>query len=432
VAAPGSRARATLNRRLRLLQLVHGYPPAVGGVEFATRDLCERLVADHAVDVTVFTTNALTVRNFIDGSLPTLPIDPEEVQNGVRIRRFQVETRLAPLLKQVQRAAYRLRLPGEDRLRTWYNGPISPAMLRAVRSAEADVICAASFPLNHLTYPFRRPEPRPPVVLVGAVHTTNDWFRRPHLTRLVGRSYATVAHTEHERDWFVANGAPAERLRVIGHAVDVEALQAERGAFRDRHRIPSGDFIVAYIGQQAPHKGIDTLIRTLPRLLERRPETRLVIAGARTPYSNELARLADSLPPPSRTRLLILDDVSTQEKAELLADCDAFASPSGEESFGITTLEAWANAKPVVLGDTPTQRLVAEPGVSALLVTHGDEDSVLEALSRLASDASLRAGLGEAGRRRLDERHSLPRVVSDYFELFSAAARSSRRGNSGT
>jgi hypothetical protein len=26
--------------RVRLLQLVHGYPPAVGGVEFSTRDLC--------------------------------------------------------------------------------------------------------------------------------------------------------------------------------------------------------------------------------------------------------------------------------------------------------------------------------------------------------------------------------------------------------
>ena len=29
--------------RIRLLQLVHAYPPAVGGVEFSTRDLCEAL-----------------------------------------------------------------------------------------------------------------------------------------------------------------------------------------------------------------------------------------------------------------------------------------------------------------------------------------------------------------------------------------------------
>ena len=73
-------------KRIRLLQLVHAYPPAVGGVEFSTRDLCEALVANHDFDVTVFTTNAFTVANFLDGSLPTIPINPAEEQNGVRIR----------------------------------------------------------------------------------------------------------------------------------------------------------------------------------------------------------------------------------------------------------------------------------------------------------------------------------------------------------
>ena len=105
-------------KRIRLLQLVHAYPPAVGGVEFSTRDLCEALVAHYDLDVTVFTTNAFTVANFVDGSLPTIPINPAEEQNGVRIRRFPVVTRWAPVLRQLQRFAWRLKLPGNDRLRT--------------------------------------------------------------------------------------------------------------------------------------------------------------------------------------------------------------------------------------------------------------------------------------------------------------------------
>ena len=75
-------------KRIRLLQLVHGYPPAVGGVEFAVRDMCERLVADHGFDVTVLTTDAFTVASFQDASLPRVPIDPDEVQQGVRVLRF--------------------------------------------------------------------------------------------------------------------------------------------------------------------------------------------------------------------------------------------------------------------------------------------------------------------------------------------------------
>ena len=409
---------------IRLLQLVHGYPPAVGGVEFSTRDLCEALVADYGLDVTVFTTNAFTVGNFLDPSLPTIPIDPAEEQNGVKIRRFPVVTRWAPLLRQLQRVAWRLKLPGNDRLRTWYQGPIAPELLRAVRVFDADVVCAASFPLNHMTYPFRRGEPRPPVVLVPAVHTTNDWgFVRPHLIDLAARAFATVAHTEHEREWLIAHGAPAERLRVIGHGIELADFTPEPGRFRASRAIPPDALVVAYVGQQGGHKGIDTLLRVLPLLLELRPDAWLVVAGARTPYSDELRRIAGALPEHARARVLLLDDVTSSERAEVLADCDIFASPSEQEAFGITTLEAWSQAKPVVVGDGPAQACVVEHGVSGLLVPYGDEPRLFQTLAELADDEDLRRRLGQAGQRRLHERHVHSDIVAQYHALFVAAAR---------
>jgi len=70
-------------RQIRLLQLVHGYPPAVGGVELTVRDVCERLVARYGIDVTVFTTDAYTNENFRNRSLPRIPIVDGEEQNGV-------------------------------------------------------------------------------------------------------------------------------------------------------------------------------------------------------------------------------------------------------------------------------------------------------------------------------------------------------------
>jgi glycosyltransferase involved in cell wall biosynthesis len=411
------------SRRLRLLQLVHGYPPAVGGVETSTRDLCERLVTDYDVDVTVFTTNALTIANFRDGSLPTLPIEADEEQNGVKIKRFPVVTAWATVLRQMQRVAWHLKLPGNDRLRTWYNGPIAPRMLRAVRSFEADVVCAASFPLNHMTYPFRKRKPRPPVILVGAVHTNNSWgYNRRHLIRLVAHSYATVAHTEHEREWLIERGAPPEKLCVIGHGIELSDFIAEPGVFRRAHGIPRDAFLVAYLGQQSSHKGIDTLIRVLPRLLERRGDAWLLVAGARTPYSTELRRLAKRQPGHARSRLLFVDDLAKADRAQVLADCDVFASPSAQESFGITTLEAWSQAKPVVVGDGPAQRSVVEHGVSGILVPHGHEARLLEALGTLSADTSLRARLGDAGRRRLQERYDHSAVVSQYHSLFLEAA----------
>jgi glycosyltransferase involved in cell wall biosynthesis len=236
-----------------------------------------------------------------------------------------------------------------------------------------------------------------------------------------------VAHTEHEREWLIERGAPPEKLCVIGHGIELSDFVAERGFFRRANGIPGDAFLVAYLGQQGGHKGIDTLIRVLPSLLERRGDAWLVIAGARTPYSAELRRLAESLPERARSRLLFADDLSKGDRAQVLTDCDVFASPSAQESFGITTLEAWSQAKPVVVGDGPAQRSVVEDGVSGILVPHGHEVRLLEALGTLGADTSLRARLGDAGRRRLQERYDHSAVVSQYHSLFLEAAEARSR-----
>jgi glycosyltransferase involved in cell wall biosynthesis len=395
----------------------------MGGVEVSIRDRCERLVREYGFEVTVLTTNAYTVGNFTNGRLPTLPIRDEEVQNGVQVRRFPVVTRWHLPLRVAQGAAWRLHLPGNGTLRTWVDGPISPRMLAALRATPADVVCAASFPLNHMTYPFRLGADAPPVVLMPAIHTSNTWaYARPNLLRLVNRSYATVAHTEHEREWLLARGADPERVRVIGQGIEPGELRPNRGAFRTAHGIGEEEFLVAYVGQQAGHKGIDTLIAVLPSLLARCPTARLAIGGARTPYSVELRRLVAELPRVASDRVIFADDLTTQAKADLLGDCDVFASPSQAESFGITTLEAWSLAKPVVVGDSPSQYEIVEDGVTGFIVEHGNREDLLETLVRLERSSELRAELGRAGVERLERDFRRSTIEREYADLLREAA----------
>ena len=415
-------------RPIHLVQLVHGYPPAVGGVEIATRDRCERLVAEHGFQVTVLTTDCYTIDGFRDRNEPRIPRQHHEVQKGVEVRRFSVRTRFAPALRLLARAAYHARLPRNDLLRTLYHGPICPGMLQAVRNLKPDVICAASFPLNHMRYPFLIHGSRPPVVLIGAVHTNEAWsFDRPNLLRLVNRSYATIAHTNAEREWLIERGADPGLVRVAGIGIDSDALRPRLGSFRAAHNIPDDGYFIAYFGQLGAHKGIDVLISALPALLTRCPNAWLVVAGSRTPFVPHLQQLILGLPPEARARIRLLMNLDDQTKADLLGDCDVFASPSQAESFGITTIEAWSLAKPVIVGDAPSQRSVVEDGITGLIIPHGSRQRLVAALERLA-DPALRARLGEAGRRVAGERYDRRRIDSMYAELFrSAVAATGRR-----
>jgi glycosyltransferase involved in cell wall biosynthesis len=412
-----------MNRPVRLVQLVHGYPPAIGGVEVSVRDLCEALVSEYGFEVTVLTTNALTVDNYWDARLPTIPIREDEVQNGVRIRRFPIVTRWVPLLQPAQAFAWRLRLPGNGTLRTWFHGPVCPAMLKALRQTPADVVCAAPFPLNHMRYPFLVGRTAPPVVLLGSVHTNQPWgYDRPNLLRLVNRARATVAHTEHERDWLIAHGAKPDKVRVIGHGIDPGELRPRRGAFRSTYGIDQNAFLVAYVGQQGANKGIDTLIAVLPELIAACPSAWLAVGGSRTPHSDELRRVAAKLPEQVFRRLVFADDLTAQAKADLLGDCDVFASPSKGESFGITTLEAWSLAKPTLVGDAPSQREIIEDNVTGIIVEHGNRDQLLKAIVRLAKNPELRRVLGRNGYERLNRDFRRSEIERRYADLLREAA----------
>ena len=203
-------------------------------------------------------------------------------------------------------------------------------MLRAVRRFDADVICAASFPLNHMTYPFRRRPPRPPIVLVPAVHTMKRVglqqtpLDQPCCSRLRDRCAHRARAGVARFTWRAGRSSACDRPR--DRAL---RFSPEQGRFRAGRKIPSDALVVAYVGQQGGHKGIDTLLRVFPALLERRPDAWLIVAGARTPYSEELRRIVESLPPQAGSRVLLMDDVTAAERAEILADCDIFASPSG-------------------------------------------------------------------------------------------------------
>ncbi len=101
-------------------------------------------------------------------------------------------------------------------------------------------------------------------------------------------------------------------------------------------------------------KGVDTVIRALPRILAAVPDARYVVVGDGEIRAN-LARLADEVG--VSESLTFTGEVSDAELAELYRACDVFVLPSrgqqrvgvvGGEGFGRVYVEAALAGKPVV------------------------------------------------------------------------------------
>jgi glycosyltransferase involved in cell wall biosynthesis len=218
--------------------------------------------------------------------------------------------------------------------------------------------------------------------------------------------------------------APTDRLRAIGHAIDVDRFDAPPVAPHD------GPLRLLALGRTARWKGLATLLDALELTEE---DLRLEIRGpSLTPdeeaHRNELAVRADG------ARVSVLEAVPRDEVAALLAGIDVVVSPN-EPRAGATldkaVFEAAACRRLVVSTNDAFAPLLGELPVE-LLAPPRDARSLAARLDALArTDAAIRAAAGDVLRKRVIERHSLghwaDEVVRVVTEVRSARASAGSR-----
>lgn len=405
---------------MNVLHIVHGYYPALGGTEWLFQRISEHLVADYGDQVTVLTTNGHNTTFFVDPGQPAIPIRENEVINGVHVRRFPVNNRIAPRLAKLQYMAYCHNWPFNDVLRTLYHGPISWSMFEAIRHAEADVMTASAFPLLHMYYAaLGKRFNRIPLLFSGALHPEDQWsFSRPIIFKAIAACDSYLAYTSFERDFVIGKGIPPEKVQIAPPGVDPTPFQAADGMALRREIGWENAPVVAFVGQQSSHKGIDVLYHAMRLVWRQLPEARLIVAGGRTKFSSRLDRILETFSSQERDRIRLIPNFSEEEKPRIFAACDAFVYPSGYESFGITFIEAWAAGKPVIgcrSGAIPT---VIDEWQDGLLVPYRNVPQLASAILEMLTDSELRERLGRRGREKVHTHHTWDIAVARFRQAY--------------
>ena len=257
--------------------------------------------------------------------------------------------------------------------------------------------------------------------------TRRTWKRPPFLL-LEHLSYAAadavIAVSEGLVEFLArAEGLPRHKTVVIRNGVDPEfgAEAPARTAARRLLGLPDEGPIVGTVGRLAEQKGQMDLLRALPVVLREQPGARVAIAGE-GPLRPALLREAERLGIEGRVHLL--GHVSDPRIAH--AAFDLFALPSIWEGLPVALLEAMAMARPVVAARAVGVVETIDDGVEGLLVPPRDPAALGAALARLLRDRALAARLGEAGRTRVVERHSLEGVARSVDALYRDVLRRRR------
>ena len=204
------------------------------------------------------------------------------------------------------------------------------------------------------------------------------------------RATAIISDSEYSKREIVARlGVSAAKVSVIPVALGGEFKPASlTAAARARYALTSP--YVLYVGNFNPHKNIPRLIRgfaLLPGPVRSRHS--LVLAGGYGDGRPELARLAESLG--LTDRVIFSGRVEDADLPALYSEAAAYVTPSLEEGFGSTVLEAMACGAPVISSNRAALPEVV--GDAGLLFDAEQERELASLLTRVLSDPALAADL---------------------------------------
>jgi phosphatidyl-myo-inositol dimannoside synthase len=231
------------------------------------------------------------------------------------------------------------------------------------------------------------------------------WYRRVALRRASG----ILAVSRHTADAVErVQGAAGGKIFVLPLALD-PGFCAQNGS-AVRWPAPEGSLALLTVGRLStaePGKGVDLVIRALPRLVRSFPNLYYVVVGGgdAQPVLRRLAEEAGV-----GDRLFFCGERPIGSLRGYYGAADIFVMPSRQEGFGIVYLEAMAVGKPVVAAACGGATDVVCEGENGFLVDVGDADALVDRLARLLADKDLRRRMGDAGRRKVDEAH--------HFEQF--------------
>jgi glycosyltransferase involved in cell wall biosynthesis len=207
-------------------------------------------------------------------------------------------------------------------------------------------------------------------------------------------------------------GVPRERIDVVPNGVDVDAFARDAGARASlRHRLGIAPHarLLLFLSSVTRDKGLDVLLRALPRVLATQPDARLVVAGGGD-HLDEARALTARLG--LAGVVTFAGQVPHDETVAYFSACDAFVLPTlRQEGMPFAILEAMAARAPVVasrIGGVPS---AVNDGETGLLVRPGDVNDLARAVLRVLDEPALAARLAQRARERATEAFSVDVMV---------------------
>lgn len=233
-----------------------------------------------------------------------------------------------------------------------------------------------------------------------------------------------------------------EKFIEIPYGVDIEKFRPEEKSKKllKKYNLSEDDKIILFVGglDRAHYfKGIDKLLQAvaISNFPAAAPPGRgsgggkflvsnakLLIVGNGN-LKEGYKKMAEKLG--IKNKVIFTDKVETQELPDYYNLADVFVLPSinRSESFGIVLLEAMACGKLCLASNLPGVRTVIDDGKTGFLVEPRNVEDLAEKIKTSLESRELRKKMGDAGRRKVEEKYNQDKIIKKIEEIYVSLAR---------
>ena len=226
-----------------------------------------------------------------------------------------------------------------------------------------------------------------------AERSYRDSWNATALSRITAEADMILVATPREEDYMRGLGVPKEKIVLFPGGIEEEAFISLGGAeaFKAEHSLSNGDKLVSYLGTVEERKNPIAILEVAKTLEEKR-EVRFVIAGKLEGDYGARMNAEASVHP----NVLVLGQVSEEEKAWLIRASHVNITMSRAESLGVAQLEFMSGGVPVVTSGAGGQSWIVKSGFNGTVLNGPDDvQGAADAVRRLIDNKSYRNKLAK-------------------------------------
>ncbi len=223
------------------------------------------------------------------------------------------------------------------------------------------------------------------------------------------------------------HGVARDRIHVVFNSVDADRFSPNpdlRKRLRDQQNLNDDHFVILMAAVVHKQKGMHIGMEAFHGIAGRFPKARLWVAGG-GPHLNELKDLAAKLG--ISERVAFFGPVNNDDMPTYYNAADVYLNPTLRfEGLPITTVEAMACGKPIVIsriGGTPS---TIDEGVSGFFVPPGHSGPIQERLSRLMENPHTQMQMGIEARQRAFVHFNRNKMAQDLLSVSESLLRQKR------